>query len=318
MTPKSYKLQKIREFGVEGILRLIAWTSLVTIILIFIFVGKEALPIFTKPAANKDATLGKMFLAQQYKPDRPPKFIWQPESKVPKYSLIPLLVGTLKATLVAILFAVPISIAAAVYTAEFAKPRLREFIKPAIELLASFPSVVVGFFALIVLASWIQDTFHLIYRLNVLNAGLALSLAIIPIIYTICEDALRAVPKSYKEASLALGASPWQTAWKVVLPAALPGIAAGVVLGFGRAFGETMIVLMAAGNAAIYNWNFTDSVRTLSATIAGELAEVVYGGEHYHVLFFIGALLFVITFLLNLAGGWYIQRLKKKLSGHLA
>ncbi len=315
MKPRSYRLQKIKEFFIERLIQLIAWSSILTIILIFIFVGKESLPIFTDKEVQKEVTLSKLFLPQQYKPNQPGKTVWQPVSQVPKYSLEPLFVGTLKATLVAILFAVPLAIAAAVYTAEFAKSKLREMIKPSIELLASIPSVVLGFFALIVLASWLQNTFHFTYRLNAVNAGIALGLAIIPVIYTICEDALTSVPKSYKEASLALGATPWQTAWTVMLPAAFPGIAAGIVLGFGRAFGETMIVLMASGNAAIDNWNFADSMRTLSATIAAELAEVVHGSPHYHVLFFIGVLLFGITFLLNLVGEWYINLLKTKLSG---
>src|SRR5947207_2223856 len=152
--------------------------------------------------------------------------------------------------------------------------------------------VFVGRDALVVLASWLQDRFDLDYRLNAINAGVALGLAVLPIIYTVAEDALMGVPRRYRQAALALGASRWQAAWRVVLPAGLPGIFAGVVLGFGRAVGETMIVLMASGNAAITSWNFSESVRTLSATIAAELAEVVYGSPHYHVLFFIGTVLF--------------------------
>ncbi|HEX9760372.1 MAG TPA: ABC transporter permease subunit, partial [Candidatus Acidoferrales bacterium] len=138
---------------------------------------------------------------------------------------------------------------------------------------------------------------------------------VLPIIYTISEDALTAVPRNFRNASFALGASPWQTAWRVVLPAALPGIFAGVVLGFGRAVGETMIVLMASGNAAITSWHFAEPVRTLSATIAAELAEVVFGSAHYHVLFFIGTLLFTITFVLNWMGAALVGRLRRRLSG---
>ncbi len=136
-----------------------------------------------------------------------------------------------------------------------------------------------------------------------------------PIVYTVTEDALSAVPNSYREGSLALGANTWQTAWGVVLPAALPGVFAACVLGFGRAIGETMIVLMASGNAAITSLKFTDSVRTLSATIAAELAEVVVGSAHYHTLFFIGAFLFLITFVNNLLGHWFVQRLRRRLHG---
>jgi phosphate transport system permease protein len=181
--------------------------------------------------------------------------------------------------------------------------------------LAGIPSVVLGFFALIVLASIIHSIFNFTFRLNAINAGIALGLAVIPIIYTISEDALNAVPRQYREASLALGATPWQTAWTVALPAAMPGIFAGMVLGFGRAVGETMIVLMASGNAAIISWNFGESIRTLSATIAAELGEVVFGSPQYHALFFIGALLFIVTFFINLSGALYVERLKIKLTG---
>jgi len=218
-------------------------------------------------------------------------------------------------TLVAMLFATPLAILAAIYTTEFAPRWLREVIKPVVELLAGIPSVVLGFFALIVLASWLQDLFHFDFRLNAVNAGIALGLAVIPIIYTLSEDALTAVPRSYRNAAYALGASPSRTAWSVVLPAALPGVFAGVVLGFGRAVGETMIVLMASGNAAITSWHFGESVRTLSATIAAELAEVVFGSPHYHVLFFVGTLLFLITFVLNWLGSRLVAHLRQRLTG---
>jgi phosphate transport system permease protein len=192
---------------------------------------------------------------------------------------------------------------------------VREVIKPAVEMLAGFPSVVLGFFALIVLATWIQDMFDLDYRLNVLNSGLALGLAVIPIIYTVCEDALGAVPRKLREASMALGATRGDTALRIVFPAALPGIFAGIVLGFGRAIGETMIVLMASGNAAITSWDFTESIRTVSASIAAELAEVVFGSPHYRVLFFLGLMLFMVTLVLNSLGSWVIERWRQKLAG---
>jgi ABC-type phosphate transport system permease subunit len=179
----------------------------------------------------------------------------------------------------------------AIYVSQYAPRRVREVVKPAVELLAGIPSVVLGFFALMVMATWFQDYLGLESRLSALVAGVALSFAIIPVIFTISEEAIGAVPRSYVEASLALGAAKWQTIVKVVLPAASPGIAAGVALGLGRAVGETMIVLMASGNAAIVSGSFADSVRTLSATIAAELAEVVVGGAHYTALFFIGTLL---------------------------
>jgi phosphate transport system permease protein len=150
--------------------------------------------------------------------------MWQPVSELPKYSLWPLIIGTLKVTLVALVFAFPLALGAALFTSEFAPPWLREIVKPVIELLAGIPSVVLGFFALIVMATTIQDFFGLDYRLNTVNAGIALGLAVIPIVFTVAEDALTAVPQSYRQGSIALGATPWQTARRVVLPAAFPGI----------------------------------------------------------------------------------------------
>jgi phosphate transport system permease protein len=153
------------------------------------------------------------------------------------------------------------------------------------------------------------------YRLNAITAGIGLSMAVIPIVYTVAEDAFSSVPQTFREGSLAMGASSWQTAWRVVLPAAMPGVLAACVLGFGRAIGETMIVLMASGNAPILSFSPADSIRTFSATIAAELGEVVVGSAHYHVLFFLGASLFVLTFVLNLFGHWWVGRLQKKLQG---
>jgi phosphate transport system permease protein len=306
---------RAKEWLIEKFILLNATLAIGAIILIFVFVSREALPVLTSPEVKEEANLSEFFLPHRYTPDSPPDFIWQPVSERPKYSIIPLIVGTLKATIIAMLFATPLAVAAAIFTSEFAPGWIKEIIKPVIELLAGIPSVVLGFFALIVLASIIHSIFHFTFRLNAINAGIALGLAVIPIIYTVSEDALNAVPQQYREASLALGAGPWQTAWMVALPAALPGIFAGMVLGFGRAVGETMIVLMASGNAAIISWNFGESIRTLSATIAAELGEVVFGSAHYHALFFIGALLFVVTFLVNLSGAMYVERLKVKLTG---
>jgi phosphate transport system permease protein len=241
--------------------------------------------------------------------------VWQPVSSVPKYGITSLLVGTLKIVLVAMVFAVPIAVLAALYASEFASDRFREVLKPAIEMLAGIPSVVLGFFALIVMATWLQALTGSASRLNALNAGIALGLAIIPTIFSVCEDALRAVPQSYREASLALGASRWQTAWSVTLPAASAGVAAGVLLGLARGVGETMIVLMASGNAALISADVLDSARTISATIAAELAEVVFGSAHYSVLFFLGALLFTTTFMINVAAGMLVDRLRQRLAG---
>jgi phosphate transport system permease protein len=303
---KPRRLEALIELGIRSS----GFIVIASVVLIFVFVGKEALPLLTSSEVHKEVTVGKMIV-----PQGEAGYSWQPVSEVPKYSLIPLLIGTLKVTFVALLIALPISVGAAIFTSEFAPQGVREVIKPAVELLAGIPSVVIGFFALMVLATWLQDSFGLLIRLNAVTAGIGLALAVIPIVYTVSEDALSAVPQSFRDGSQALGANRWQTAWRVVLPAATPGVFAACVLGAGRAIGETMIVLMASGNAATMSFDPTKSFRSFSATIAAELGEVVHGDPHYRVLFFIGAALFVITFFLNLAGHAYVSRLKRKLKG---
>jgi phosphate transport system permease protein len=241
---------------------------------------------------------------------------WVPVSDNPRFGLIALLIGTLKVTLIAMLIAGPLAILAAIYTSCFASDRRKEIIKPIIEMLAAFPSVVIGFFAMMVLATFFQDIFGYDSRLNAFIGGVAMALAAIPIIYTISEDALSAVPKTYTEASLALGASKAQTAFSVILPAATPGIFAALLLGVGRVFGETMIALMATGNAALLSANPFESVRTFAATIGSEMAETVFGETHYSVLFFIGSLLFIFSFILNAVAEFYVKgRLIKKFQG---
>lgn len=274
-----------------------------------------------KEASNdKDAGLNTispryLFAAHQWSDYQKPEYIWQPVSQVPKFNLMPLIVGSVKATLVALLFSVPLALSAALYVSQLCPPRLKEVLKPAVEMLSGIPSVVLGFFALLLLATWLQAVFGYEGRLNALVAGVALGLAIIPLVFSIAEDALTSVPRSYTQAALALGASRWQAAWQVVLPAALPGVFAAVVLGFGRAIGETMVVLMASGNASILSWNVFDSTRTMTATIAAEMAEVVHGGAHYRMLFLIGVMLFVVTLISNLIGDVVVHRLKRRLEG---
>jgi phosphate transport system permease protein len=241
---------------------------------------------------------------------------WLPVSDNPRYGLLPLLIGTFKVTIIAILFAAPLAILAALYTAMFAPKRIKEYIKPMIELMAGLPSVVIGFFALMILASVLQILFGYSGRLNALVGGIAMGLAAIPIIFTLTEDALSAVPKTYIEASLGLGASMRQTAFSVVLPAAIPGIFASILLGIGRVFGETMIALMATGNAALMSMNPFESVRTLSATIGAEMAEVVFGDTHYSILFLIGSILFIFSFALNAIAEFYLKnKLIRRIQG---
>jgi phosphate transport system permease protein len=307
--------RQAREKAIEAIITVVALTGIAAVVLIFVFVAREALPLFADPAVREEASLSKMFLAQVHRAGRAATYVWQPVGNVPKYSMIPLFVGTVKVTLVAMVVAAPVGIAAAVFTSEFAPRRVREVLKPTIELLAGIPSVVLGFFALMVMATWLQSAFGFTYRLNAVVAGLALALTVVPVIFTVSEDALAAVPRSFREASLALGATRWETAFKVVLPAAAPGVLAAVVLGFGRSIGETMIVLMASGNAAITSASLGDSVRTLPATIAAEMGEVVVGGAHYSVLFFLGIELFLFTFVLNTLAGLFVRRFVRKMSG---
>lgn len=319
ITPSSASARRrAKEKAIEWAITAVAFTGIAAVVLIIVFVGREALALFTDGDAAKEASLSKMFLPQVTRPGKPAVFMWQPVSEVPKLSMIPLLIGTLKVTVVGMIFAVPLGIAAALFTAELAPRRLREWVKPAIELLAGIPSVVLGFFALMVLATLAQDTLRLPTRLNAFVAGLGLAIAIVPIVFTVAEDALTAVPKSFREASLALGATRWETAWRVVLPAAAPGVLAACLLGFGRAIGETMIVLMASGNAAIVSPKLTDSTRTLSATIAAEMGEVVVGSPHWSALFFIGVQLFAITFVLNLIAGAWVRRTLRRLQGGAA
>lgn len=304
MTDRNLKRRQLLDRLAETLIISFASVAIAIILLIFVYVGREALPLVWE-------TVDGASVLSAFSPPAE----WQPVSLNPRYNVFPLVLGTLKVTLIAMLIGTPIALAAALYTSEFAPVRIREWIKPAIELLAGIPSVVMGFFALIVLASWLQDHFALQFRLNALNAGIALALAIIPIIYTVTEDALNAVPQHYREASLALGASKIQTAVRVVFPAAMPGVGAAMILGFGRAIGETMIVLMASGGAAYLSLSPFVSTRTLSATIAAELGEVVFGGGHYRILFFIGTLLFIVTSVLNWLGDRYNRRMRRKLFG---
>jgi phosphate transport system permease protein len=299
------RVQRLREAAITIALRVCAVAAVAGLLLIMVFVFREALPVLTDPETQQEANLRAYFATP----------IWQPVGDVPKYGILPLIVGTLKVVAVAMAIAAPIGLLAAIYAAEFAPARLREALKPVIEILAGIPSVVLGFFALIVLASWLQAVTGAPSRLNALNAGVALALGIIPTIYSVAEDALRAVPRSYREASLALGSTRWQTAWSVTLPAAGAGVAAGILLGLARAVGETMIILMASGNAAITSGSIFDSVRTISASIAAELAEVVFGSAHYSTLFFLGALLFTATFAINVVAGLLTDRLRRSLAG---
>jgi phosphate transport system permease protein len=295
------------EFIAEKLLASIAFVSIFFIILILIFVFRESLPLVLGTATDD---IGKVTLKRIF------DLAWQPVSNTPQYGFLPLVVGSIKVTLVALGVAFPVAILAALFTSTFAPKWAKELMKPAIEILAGFPSVVIGFFALTVMASLFQTVFHLHYRLNAFTGGIALSLAVIPIVFTVAEDSINVLPKTMREASYALGATKWETSLFVLLPAATPGIFAAFLLGLGRAFGETMIVLMATGNAALLSPDIFEPVRTMSATIGAEMAEVVFGDAHYNMLFFIGVCLFVFSFSLNAIAELVIrQRLMKRFRG---
>jgi phosphate transport system permease protein len=310
-SPKQTLTRRVRwsERVAETLVKGVALVSIVAVVLILLFVGREALPLLTSSEVHQEVTLGSMFAGTAA------GHVWQPVSEIPKYDVLPLFVGSLKVTLIALVIAVPLSVAAAVFVSEYATKRVREVVKPAIELLAGVPSVVVGFFALVVLATWVQKMLGTEHRLNALVAGIGLAFAVCPVVFTVSEDALRAVPTSYRTAAIALGSTPSQTLLRVILPAAGPGIAAAIVLGFGRAVGETMIVVLASGNAALLDPSLGRSARTITATIAQELGEVVVGSPHYHVLFALGAILFLCTFGVNLIGERIVSRMRKSLGG---
>lgn len=309
------RIRRWKEKAIELAISLIGFTGIAALVLIIIFVGKEALPLFLQGEFSDEASFDKLYFPQIVRAGKPAAFVWQPVGDVPKVSMIPLLLGTAKVTLGAMALAIPVAIGAALFTAEFAPRRLREWLKPLIELLAGIPSVVLGFFALMTLATWVQNGLGLSSRLNALVAAIAMAIAIVPVVFTVAEDALTSVPKSFREASLALGATPWETTWRVVLPAAAPGVLAACVLGFGRAIGETMIVLMASGNAAIMSPSLFDSTRTMSATIAAEMGEVVFESAHWSVLFFIGVQLFALTLGLNLMAAAFVRRTVRRMGG---
>ncbi|MBN1980457.1 MAG: phosphate ABC transporter permease subunit PstC [Chitinivibrionales bacterium] len=301
--------KRFGEWWCETIIQVVAYFSIASIALIFVFVFREAWPLIGGNLSDETGvvSLFRLFIDKQ----------WMPVSNHPLYGIIALLMGSFKITAVAIVIAVPIGVACALYNVLFTPRWMRDILKPAIELLAGFPSVVIGFFGLMVLASVVQRLFGLEYRLNAFISGVALSLAVIPIIFTIAEDALSSIPTVYREASYALGAQKWETGLFVLMPIAMPGIFAAIILGFGRAFGETMIVLMTSGNAVMASFDIFKSTRTMAATIGAEMAEVVFGDAHYTALYFIGSILFLISFSLNAITEFYIkEKMMQRLKGN--
>ncbi len=237
---------------------------------------------------------------------------WNPDAYgEPSYGLVPLLAGSFFTTVLALVISIPLGIAGAVFIAERLKGKARTLVKTVVELFAGFPSVVIGFFGLVVVGPFIARLFNVPSGLNLLNAGVLLAFMALPTIISVSDDALRVVPQSYREAAYALGATPWTTATRVTLPAAKSGILAAVMLGFGRAIGETMAVLMVAGNAPVIPRSLFDPVRTITATIAVELGETPFHTTHFYALFALGLVLFLIALGTNLIAGSLIRREKR-------
>jgi phosphate transport system permease protein len=238
--------------------------------------------------------------------------LWYPVSDPPVFGILPFFVATLVVTVISTAIAVPLGVACAIFLAEIAPDKVRETVKPFIEMLSSVPSVVMGVIGLILLSTWLQQALNLNTGLCALTAGVMLSLMSLPVVVSISEDALTAVPREFREASLALGATRWQTIRHVTVPAALSGITAAVMLGVGRAIGETMTVLMVAGGAVALNFSPLDPMRPMTATIAAEINNAVRGGIQYQALFAIGLVLFVLTFFVNFAADQVLERQKRK------
>jgi phosphate transport system permease protein len=273
----------------------IAFVSIFTLFLIFLFLMMEGLPLF------KDVSI-KDFIFGNY---------WYPTSDPPEFGVFPLILASVAVTAVSALVSIPLGVMTAFYLAEIASNKVREFVKPVVELLASLPSVVIGFFGMVIVAPFLQDVFDVATGLNLFNAAMMLAFMSVPTICSISEDAIYSVPTELKEASFALGATHFETIQKVVLPASLSGISTGVILGMSRAIGETMVVLMVAGGAAMIPGSLFDPVRPMPASIAAEMAEAPFRGDHYYALFATAIVLFLFTFCFNLIADHVAHKYKQ-------
>jgi phosphate transport system permease protein len=276
----------------RGLVRLGGVSAILFLVAIIVFIASQGIEF----AWNR-LSLGELLAGAR----------WEPTAKPPSYGAWPLIAGTAWITVVAMVVAVPLSFAAAIYVGEFATGRKREWLKVVIEMLAAIPSVVWGVVGLQVMNPLIQRLFDVPVGLNVLNAGIILGLMAAPIMTTLAEDALKAVPDTHREAAEALGATRWQVIRKVVLPHARPRLSAAVLLGIGRAFGETIAVLMASGHRLLPPISVFDSAATITATIAAELGEAAVDSDHYQVLFVLGLVLFFITFTINVLADWLVR-----------
>ncbi len=281
---------------IEKSFLLIGLSCLIILFLIMAFLIKEGIPIFEKISLS-----GFLFGTE-----------WYPTSENPRFGIFPLIIASMSVTLLSSFFAIPLSLAIAIYLSELATPVIRETFKPVIEIIASIPSVVIGFFGMVVIAPFLQKYFDIDTGLNMFNASLMLAFMAIPTIASISEDAISSVPMSLKEASYALGANRWETIFFITIPAALSGIWTAIILGISRVIGETMVVLMVAGGAQTIPDSIFDSVRPLTSNIAAEMAEAEVGGSHYHALFAVGIILFIITFIFNIIADYLSNKYKFK------
>ncbi len=284
--------QRWKERCIESAIAICGISSILLVTLIFLFLVKEGLALFGT------ASLGDFIGGRR----------WYPISDPAQFGILPLILGSCWVTAGAVVLSVPIGIASALFVSEVATGWAKDVLKTGIELLAAIPSVVLGFVGLAVLAPFLKYAFHLSTGLTALTGSITLALMAMPTIVSITEDALAAVPRGYREAALALGATRWQFMWRVLLPAASSGILAATMLGIGRVIGETMAVMMVTGNAAVIPHTLLQPVRTMTATIAAEMGETVRGSEHYMALFAIGIVLFIISFVINMLADLFLHR----------
>jgi len=285
----------LKEAIIKSIFASFAFVSVLTLALIVAFLFREGIPLF------KEVSVTDFIFGQE----------WYPTYDPPSYGIWPLIIGSAVVTIFSCLIAVPLGVLSAVYISEIAPASIKDVTKSIIELLAGIPSVVLGFFGMVVVAPFIQETFDLPTGLNIVNASVILAIMAIPTISSISEDALYAVPQEFKDASYALGATKYETITKVIMPAALSGISTAVILGMARAIGETMVVLMVAGGAAAIPESIFDSVRPMPASIAAEMGEAPFGSGHYHALFATGIVLFFLTLIFNLIADYISQKFKE-------
>ncbi len=285
---------KLYDLLIEKTFFVIGFSCLLILLLIMVFLFKEGLPIFSKINIS-DFIFGTS---------------WYPTSEIPRFGIFPLILASVFTTILASIIAIPLSLAIAIYLSELAKPTVKEIIKPAIEVIASIPSVIIGFLGMVVVAPFLQNHFNIEIGLNMFNASLMLAFMSIPTIASISEDAISSVSNSLKEASYALGANRWQTIIRVTIPASLSGIWTAIILGISRVIGETMVVLMVAGGAGVIPKSIFDPIRPLTSNIAAEMAEASVGGDHYHALFAIAILLFIITFAFNIIADYFSNKYK--------